>query len=130
MLTQPEKQTYRQRAGPTTGRVETSDSPTGEVKSRLEPSRAVVDEHLETVRGFSFDLQSDTRDQLGLLAARQSLTTVALDTGVGDLTVRDWAATELLDFQIEDRGCVFDPDITLAMPPSVGSSACGSVSPC
>jgi signal transduction histidine kinase len=51
---------------------------------------------------------------------QEALTNAARHAGVAGVTVRVWAAADLLSVQIEDRGRGFDPDVALAAPRSGG----------
>jgi signal transduction histidine kinase len=51
---------------------------------------------------------------------QEALTNVARHAGVGDVTVRVWAAADVLSLLVEDRGRGFDPEVALAPPRSFG----------
>jgi signal transduction histidine kinase len=51
---------------------------------------------------------------------QEALTNVARHAGVGGVTVRVWAAADMLSLQIEDRGRGFDPQVASATPQSSG----------
>jgi signal transduction histidine kinase len=51
---------------------------------------------------------------------QEALTNVARHAGVAGVTVRIWAATDVLSIQIEDQGRGFDPEVALATTRSRG----------
>jgi len=51
---------------------------------------------------------------------QEALTNVARHAGAGDVTVRVWAAADVLTLRIEDRGRGFDPEVALAKTRSSG----------
>jgi signal transduction histidine kinase len=51
---------------------------------------------------------------------QEALTNAARYAGVPGITVRVWTDADKLNFQIEDRGCGFDPEVVLKAPRSSG----------
>jgi PAS domain S-box-containing protein len=51
---------------------------------------------------------------------QEALTNTARHAGVAGVTVRVWTHTDKLSLHIEDRGCGFDPGVTLKAPRSSG----------
>ena len=71
--------------------------------------------HQGVARRFAPDVETSA-----YRVVQEALTNTARHAGVAGVTVRVWTHSDKLNLHIEDRGCGFDPEVTLKAPRSSG----------